>query len=176
MKRRLLLTICLCVMLCLVCGCSNSAPDKQDGTTKENETEGNTGSDSFVFELNGIEMSVHMKMEEIESELGEPDKYFESNSCAFQGLDKVYTYGGVVISTYPDNNVDYIYTIELKDDISETAEGICIGNDSQSVKDAYGEPASEIDTALTYEKGQGKLIFIIENDMVSSITYMAITE
>ena len=39
-------------------------------------------------------------------ELGEADDYFESESCAFEGLDKVYTYPGFKLNTYPVDDKD----------------------------------------------------------------------
>ena len=68
------------------------------------------------MDFNGTQVVLGAEMKPIADKLGKPTKYFESQSCAFQGLDKVYTYGGVIIRTYPENDVDYVLSIELKDE------------------------------------------------------------
>ena len=108
----------------------------------------------------------------VADKLGKPTKYFESQSCAYQGLDKVYTYGGVIIRTYPENDVDYVLNIELKDDSVSTVEGIGIGDAKAKVKEAYGEPTSTTDTSDVFVKGNSKLSIIYGKDgNVSSIVY-----
>ena len=113
------------------------------------------------------------EMSSVLSALGEPKKYFESESCAFQGLDKVYTYDGVVIRTYPDKEVDYVLSVELKDDTVATEEGISIGDSRDKVIETYGEsPSQSTDSSLSYAKGGSVVSFMFGNDgSVSSITY-----
>ena len=64
--------------------------------------------------------------------LGQPQNYMESPSCAFTGLDKIYTYPHFMIYSYPMNNVDYVYMVTLTDDIVSTDEGVKIGIDISS--------------------------------------------
>ena len=59
-------------------------------------------------------------------ELGEADDYFESESCAFEGLDKVYTYPGFTLNTYPVDDKDYVLSVVFRDDTVSTDEGISI--------------------------------------------------
>jgi hypothetical protein len=183
----------LAMLLC-ACGSSDSGNDSSTGT---GNTETVTGTDAssggaentetgtetvaetpsgYYFTLNGVIITANAEMAPIAEALGEPTSYFESESCAFQGLDKVYTYGSVVISTYPVDGVDYVYTIELKDDTVETPEGLCIGSTKDDVTAAYGTATTESDTALSYEKDDCVLAFIFDGDSVANITYTAITE
>jgi hypothetical protein len=108
--------------------------------------------------------------------LGDPLDYFESESCAFKGLDKVYYYSGFELTTYPLDDVDYISTIDFKDDTVSTKEGIFIGSSLDDVKAAYGEDYKEENGFYTYTKGDSTLTFIMENDAVTAITYTAIVE
>ena len=133
-------------------------------------------SDEYFYTLDGTKVLLNSKMEDVVAAIGEPDKYFESESCAFQGLDKVYTYGSVVITTYPDNEVDYVYTIDLKDDTVETDEGLFIGASKEDVEAAYGTPGDKTDIAYIYTKGDTKLTIIFEDDCVAGITYSYVTE
>lgn len=174
----LLCTALLASSLCVACGGSGDSSNKnseaqseqQQGGAQEEKVEG------FAYVMNGTEIIPNAKMEPIVAALGEADSFFESDSCAFQGKDKVYTYGSVVINTYPENEVDYVYTIELKDDTVSTAEGIYVGSSVEDVKAKYGEPKEDTGVALVYEKGTSTLNFSYEDGAVTSIVYRANVE
>lgn len=181
MKKRVVSIMVSCMLsLSILAGCgsseapaaSNTAPvESQTGTeVKDNTPSANPG---YVYNQNGMDVAVKASMEPIVAAWGEPDKYFESESCAFQGMDKVYTYGSVVISTYPENDKDYVLTIELKDDTITTAEGIYIGSSKEDVTATYGAATQETDVALVYDKGDCQLTFFFEDGFVTNITYAA---
>lgn len=173
------LAIVFAAMLVLV-GCGGSEAE----TTKAAETTGAVSAettaaqpqaaDAFVFEANGVNVVMNAEAAPIVEALGEPRNYFESESCAFKGLDKEYTYGGFVLKTYPMDDVDYVSSVTLMDDTVETPEGICIGSSLDDVKAAYGEGGS--DTTCQYEKGDSKLLIILDGGVVTSIQYLAVTE
>lgn len=179
------LTLCAaCVaasaMLLCACGDSGSGDSGSSGNTGNESGEQGAGtsaaSNGYTFDLSGVSVAMNAEMAPIVDELGEADSYFESESCAFQGLDKVYTYGSVQISTYPENDVDYVYSVVLKDDTVETPEGIMIGSSKDDVIAAYGDPTTETDASLSYTKGDCILAFILDGDTVTDITYTAITD
>ena len=148
----------------------SAPPTSQDAGTQADSPATDMG---YIYTANGVDVAVKASMEPIVAAWGEPDKYFESESCAFQGMDKVYTYGSVVISTYPENDKDYVLTIELKDDTITTAEGIYIGSSKADVTATYGAATQETDVALVYDKGDCQLSFFFEEDHVTNITYAA---
>lgn len=183
MKKRII-NVLMCGMLSISlfagCGSSDAPAGKNDApTSSQSMQESNqqnqevTADSGYVYTQGGVEVAVKGLMDPIVDAWGEPDKYFESESCAFQGMDKVYTYGSVVISTYPENDKDYVLTIELKDDTITTAEGIYIGSSKADVTAAYGTATSETDVALVYDKGDCQLTFFFEDDCVTNITYAA---
>lgn len=107
--------------------------------------------------------------------LGEPTDYFESESCAFQGMDKVYTFASFVINTYPQDGQDKIMSIYLMDDTVETAEGAYIGMHADEIIALYGEPTKTAESSATWEKGGCALAFLYDADgCVSAITYASI--
>ena len=63
-----------------------------------------------------------MKQLRFWSVLGEPMHYFEAPSCAFEGMDKIYSYSGFEFTTYTKDNVDYIASIVFLDDTVTTRE------------------------------------------------------
>lgn len=176
MKKISVLLVAALLVACMMVGCGNSGSGENNNNSQSSNNNNSGAYEGFVFKLKDTDIQLNAKMADLTGKLGKEDAYFESNSCAFQGLDKVYTYGSVVISTYPLENVDYVYTIELKDDTVETPEGIYIGSSKADVEKAYGTPGSTTDTAYIYTKGESQLNIIFEDDAVSSIVYTAITE
>lgn len=188
-KKMSMLLVCILAAGMILTGCgdsddggsnasnSNNSSDNNNQTSQDDNNQGSDEKpvDSYTFTYNGTTVSMNADMSTITSSLGEPAKYFESQSCAFQGLDKVYTYGSVVIQTYPKDDKDYVYSIQLKDDTVETKEGVYIGSSKDDVKKAYGTPSTENENAYIYTKGDCTLTFIFTNDAVAEITYVAIT-
>ena len=132
-----------------------------------------TASKGYVFRYNGVTVSVDADMADVLEGLGEPNDYFEAASCAFEGLDKTYTYGSFVIETYPQGEKDYVSTIILKDDAVSTAENIYIGSSLTDVTNSYGTDYTEQGSMLVYNKDGMKLCFLMENDTVTSIQYFS---
>ena len=106
--------------------------------------------------------------------IGESDSYFEAASCAFDGLDKTYTYSDVEIITYPDEDVEYISSIRLLSSAAATPEGITIGSSMEDVVAAYGEAQEVFGEQYTYEDGDTQMFILFENDAVVSLEYSAI--
>lgn len=172
MKNIVRTILCALVLSLALTACGgNAAPAATEGADSATQQSGG----GYTFTLKGVDISVNADMEPLAQQLGEPADYFESESCAFQGLDKVYTYGSVVISTYPKSGKDYVLVIELKDDTVSTAEGVSIGDSKDTVTAAYGTPTKESAAALSYEKGDCVLAFLLDGDTVSGITYTSAT-
>jgi len=122
-----------------------------------------------------VEIGVDQDFAPVLALLGEPVGYFESNSCAFQGLDKVYTYPSFVINTYPQEGADMVSSIYLMDDMFTTAEGAYIGMSIDEVKAIYGEPTSEADSSVSFVKGPCALAFLYDADgYITAITYTSV--
>lgn len=108
--------------------------------------------------------------------LGEPDSYFEAASCAFDGLDKTYTYAGVEIITYPDGDVDRISSVRILDSSVSTPEGVTVGSSLEDVTAAYGEDYEEMGLQVAYEDGDAILSVLFEGDTAISVEYTAIND
>jgi len=123
-----------------------------------------------VAAANGYVVELNADMAQVLEKLGEPVTYFEAASCAFDGLDKTYTYTGFTITTRPDGDKDYVNDILLTDDTVSTAEGIRIGASLSDVTAAYGEKEPD-GNALIYDREGVTLLFILDGDKVMSIEY-----
>lgn len=178
--------ILLLTMMLLLVGCGKEAvqtSNEPDAGLTSEDTLGKDGKDSkgdavegYSFLYNEVKILMNVDATPIIEALGESVSYFEAPSCAFQGLDKIYTYNGFEVSTYPNNEQDYISSVYFLDDSVATEKGIYIGASLDEVIAAYGEGYTENSSEYTYTLGESKLSFIIEEDAVTAITYSAIVE
>ena len=125
--------------------------------------------EEWSMNVNGVELYVGMDMPE---NLGEPNNYFESASCAIQGLDKDYTYGSILVRTEDDGKTERIVALTILDDGAATTLGVTIGDSRDKVVGAHSTPKSETETALIYAAGEGVIAkFLLRDGVVTSITY-----
>ena len=166
MKKILTILLTACLLLSLAaCGgapVENPTPSQEVTYTPEQ---------NFSFQFKGVTISLHDPAEPIIAKLGEPVKYTESASCAFEGLDKSYYYGSFYLETYPQGDKDFVSGWWFADDSVTTPEGIYIGSSKADVEKAYGTDGYNGSNAYTVNKDAGMLTIILENDVVSSIQY-----
>lgn len=184
MKRNLLCGLmALAVVLSLAACGGKEQPGSSGGQTSQpggtsqsaqpgQSQPGGTGVAEYVFRSGDTVVSIDQDMAEVLSALGEPKEYFEAESCAFEGMDKTYTYPGFVITTRPDGEKDFVNSIILSDDSVTTPEGVYIGSAAADVAAAYGESAGATDTFLPYTKGNTALNFVLSGGKVISIEYL----
>jgi len=108
------------------------------------------------------------------SSLGAWKLYDEDPSCQFDGLDKIYVYGGFRIQTYPENGGEFVYSVELLDDSIATPEGIVIGSSRDAVLEKYGtDMKEEMEKIIYTDKTETmQLKFLIRNGKVTNIQYV----
>lgn len=177
-KKLLALALALGLTLSLTACGGDSSNDTQTGggsPAPQSSTQAGSGTTAGAYTFttaDGVEVAVNEDMADVLAELGQEQSYFEAESCAFEGLDKTYTYPGFVITTRPDGDKDYVNSIRLTDDTVSTGEGVYIGSSEADVTTAYGEGGGDSEGALTYTAGDVTLNFILEDGVVSSIEYL----
>ncbi|MBR2523046.1 MAG: hypothetical protein IKE53_01250 [Clostridiales bacterium] len=178
MKRSIIIAVSLAAALALA-GCS-SGEEQTDPVNIGGQTtitvpgdggEASVSSDSYKFTYSGTTVQVNTDVSAALAAFGDDYTYYESNSCAYQGLDKIYTYPLFVIYTYPDGDRDMISSVEVKADVISTEEGIRIGSSRDDVTAAYGDDYQDAGSVIKYTKGESVLSFVFENDEVSGIVY-----
>ena len=184
MKKTIFLILTLCLLVSFTaCGgetpapstpVETAAPGTEAVTATTPVTTEAPAEDGFVFNCNGTAISMHAPAAPIVEALGEPKKYTESASCAFEGLDKTYYYGSFYLDTYPMGEEDFVYGWWFADDTLTTEEGIYIGASQADVEKAYGADAFNGTNAYVITKGDTMLTIILEEGMVSSIQYAII--
>lgn len=125
----------------------------------------------YAYIYQDVVIEIDVEAAPIVEQLGEANFYFEAPSCAFEGIDKMYTYNSFELDTYPMNDKDYISRVIFKDDTITTVEGVGIGDSAAKVEEAYGSGWTEEDGMRVYEKDGMKLCFILEEDNVVSVEY-----
>ncbi len=178
MKRYVTFIILSVTAACVFCGChrDETRPDAYVPKTEFSAKTSDEGvkpssGNGYFFSYNDIDIKVDLDATEVTDALGEPDTYFESPSCAAQGIGKLYGYGDFEIQTYPEGDDDKILYVMLKTDMVSTPEGIDISKSREDVIAAYGEPTEENTSSLIYEKDGMKLKFIFDKDDMISIEY-----
>lgn len=171
--RGIVLALGLAAMLA---SCSSPAQEASQPAQTDGQPESSqavqAGSGGYVFTApNGSRVAIDDDMAQVLEALGEAQSYFEAPSCAFEGLDKTYTYSGFTVITRPEET-DLVSSILLTDDSTATPEGVYIGSTAEDVAAAYGEPGQQTDTLLSYTKGNTTLNFILEGGAVISIEYL----
>ncbi len=147
----------------------NGESKEGESASTEQKTEAKGG---YVFNYKGYDITIDGSFNEgLSEKLGEPLSYYEAASCAFEGLDKVYTYSNVSIKTYPQKDKDLVSNIGLMDDSVATKEGVCIGDSKEDVIKAYGDQFTMKGNMMVYGKDGMNLGFIVENDAVAFIEY-----
>ncbi len=173
-----LTALLMAASLLILAGCGNDEK-VMDGSGQNSEAgaSGSAGSagtvqggKGYVFTYKGTTIQVDADAAPIVEALGEPASYYEAASCAFEGLDKIYSYSGFELNTYPSGEKDLVSAVVFRDDSVSTAEGVCIGDTLEKVKQVYGDDCTEEDGMLVYEKDGMKLCFILKED-VAAIEY-----
>ena len=166
--KRIILIVLSAILALSLASCLAPADDGGNGGKIAKESK-------YFFKVaskDDFAVKIDADMSGVLSALGEPLQYFEAASCAFDGLDKTYTYAGYVILTRPDGKKDYVNSIQLTDDSVQTPEGAYVGMTADAVKGIYGDPAEETETLISYVDGNATLNFILKDAKVISIEYL----
>ena len=154
---------------------SGEAETEAESSAQAAETAAVADLAGFVFQSGGVAIGMNQEAAPVVAALGGWDNYIETESCAFQGLDKIYSYTGFDLYTYPKDDVDYVNSIYFTSDAVSTPEGIRIGSSLDEVLAAYGDQYTEEFGVYTYTKDQSTLSFIVTDGFVESVGFIAIT-
>ena len=128
--------------------------------------------EQFIFVYNGANIVMDEDAAQLFQDIGQPDKTFESPSCAFNGVDKLLYYKGFTVSTYPaDDGKDRIKSITLKDPSVSTQEGLRLGMSLDDMESVYGKDYTNMLDLYSYVVGDVKVAFLFLDDKLADITY-----
>lgn len=139
----------------------------------ENDSETNSSEDveeNFSVKYLGVEIVPGTEFRE--NQINEIAALSEIPSCAFEGTDKIYTYEGVEITVATIDGEDKVYEVYFIDETAETEEGVKITDNKELMLEKYGtDYKEEFGNKYTYTKGNVKLSFTVENNVITGITY-----
>ena len=199
MKRILVLSCCLMLLLCLTaCGSDELSEERMITCPAEEATEpvaamaveetaaatevtetqaaqeaAAVAVGNYTFDANGVELIPGDPFDP--GVLPEANSVYEVPSCAIEGTDNLYNYGTFELTAFDDGEKELIYSILLTDPNITTTEGLALGDDVQKMVSIYGEGYTQQGNAYVYT-GDAELLYIIaQNDKVASIEYRMIT-
>ena len=173
-NKFLIITLAIAMGLgAVACGSSDTKVIESTESNQAASTASTAQSESsgYTFSYNGTTIAVDADAAPIIEALGDAKNYFESPSCAAEGIGKLYTYDDFEIQTYPDGDTDRVLYVLLKTDNVSTAEGIDLASSRDDIVAAYGEPTTEETGSMKYEKDGMTLVFIFDGDSLISIEY-----
>ena len=180
MKFKYAILFCTTILLLSACGGNDvveigggsvtASPQASGEGTAVAMSAAGAVTESYTFTVNGKAIAPDMDMAEVLSAIGKEQSYFEAESCAFQGMDKMYTYADFEIDTYPQGDKDLVSVILFKNDLVKTDEGIAIGMGLEDIQKAYGN-AQEENGAVILNKGNMQLQFLLKDGVITSIEY-----
>ena len=171
MKKILLPAIIF--LLLTACGSPSPEPSDVPGSNVPTETApaGPTQAEGYAFTVRGVTVSMGQPAGPYIESLGEPQNLFEAPSCAFEGIDRIYTYPGFQLYTFPKDGADYVLSVILTDDSLATDKGIYLGRTLADVTAAYGGGYAQNQGEYTYTLGSSSLSFLIEDGEVAAIAW-----
>ena len=101
-----------------------------------------------------------------------------ADSCVYEGFDKTFDYGEIIIYTYPQGEKDMIWEIDIYREDLPTGKGIKLGSTLDEIKQAYGDGGFGKDDMYVYYLSGKKddfesfqLNFELEDGIVAGIMY-----
>ncbi len=129
--------------------------------------------EGFYLKVKEIEIGVNCGawlLDEIKAK-GIDYKYYEAASCAYQGLDKIYTFDSFEVLVNTINGHDVIVLITLMDDLIKTSENLKIGDSVNKITEIYGKDGTLSGETYKYEKDKTYISIITKNGKISTISY-----
>lgn len=144
---------------------------QQEKSNSGVEVDGKVTKEDFAVIVNGFKIELGTDINEVVEQLGEPDDYVQARSCLHDGDDKIYTYGGVIIYTYPEGKKDIVYIVEYTGK-EKTPSGIGVGSTLSDIEMAYGKNYVEDAFYTTYKlEDNATISFQFDNKKVAYIEF-----
>ncbi len=187
MKKTKIITaaIGLCMAVSLMAGCSSQDGPSTGETVAAQRLEGGQTQiaveavesealpeGKYRFSYNGFEIVPGAKVDTAIAAFGDDYDRQELASCAYQGVDIVYTYKDRFnLYAYTDGGVEYINVIEITGSLIDCG-GISIGDSIDKAKEIYGEPTVGDDFGVMYHDGKTDLQISTDGtDSIIAIVY-----
>lgn len=128
------------------------------------------------FYYNNTAIKPNEDISSVISKIGNASKIDSAPSCIGVGEDKIYSYNGFKIESYPDTSGEKVLNIMITDNSVSTSKGISVGMTVADIENAYG--TSKLDKSIsdeyfyTYVSGKLHLDFLIDDGLITEIDYV----
>lgn len=128
---------------------------------------GSLSEKDFYFIYGSSTIMLNDTLEKLYEEVGEEDTIKVLNKKKTQ-----YEYPDFVVTTYKDENQqERIEEIVVTEESWATAKGATVGYYGTALRRIYGDPVSNEKGIVTYTMGSNNLIFSVENNLVTGISF-----
>ncbi len=172
--KRFLVIIPLCLALIL----SSCATDTRDESESAAAALGSFTQQDLVFAIDGTNFALDTDIAPLMEILGDDYTLSSAPSCVYDGEDKTFDYGNIIIYTYPNGDTDIIWEIDIFGAEYSTAKGIKVGDTLADINAAYGDSGFEAGNTYIYNISEDKndiespqLCFDFNDDQISCIIY-----
>lgn len=164
MFKRMAIRLLLPAILLLTSGCSQ-------GTSSFDFTE-----KDFYLNIDGKEYRCDDNIQTVIANLGSGYSYSDALSCAYDGLDKIYSYELAEFYTNPLPEGDLVSEIYTENPEVTTSKGISVGATKEEILAVHGEDCEDMGNLIIYrvpgsngKEGRGSLCFEMEGSEVIAI-------
>jgi len=178
MNKKVILIAVFCLVFALLAGCGGNE-QTQTGGDKVSEA-GSFSAEDIALKINGKTYRCGEDVKPLLKELGDGYSYSEAISCAYDGLDKTYSYDNFDVYTYPDGDIDRVSEITAYSDDVSTTKGLKVGDPVERMEELYGKGYSEEGITLVYEippkqaNAEGASLYVtVEDGVIQSIAITA---
>ena len=148
--------VLLLLALVLLCSCTPNSPAKESLT--------------LSLAYRGVDLTVGMPADEALAALGDDYTMTEAESCAGQGVDRIYTYPSVRLYVFaPVEGEAVVSSVSYTDDGVQTVDALRIGSTAAEVVAVMGEPDGKSDARLVYRSDGAVLTFGLRDGVVVSV-------
>ena len=146
---------------------TTSQPESTSSTTQPTETQ-----NPFVI-INGTEVRIGMKFDEVQKTL-ECDLHTSMQSCkANKSISINHLKTGLGFTIIEDKDTGRITQIIVDSAMGDTSSIILggkikIGDSADAVKEAFGKPTTEDETAVSYNDGKINFAFVFSNGKIQT--------
>ena len=134
----------------LLVGCGNAPADQPE-------------MESLALDFRGTSLTVGMAESVMLNALGSDYTCSEAESCAGEGVDRMYTYPSVRVYVFaPREGLATVTSVNYTDDGADT-DGVCIGCDVTLVEQVFGVPDERREGGLVYRRN-GAVLTVTEQD------------
>lgn len=180
MKKITAILLLIGLISVLFAGCGGNEQSPGDANTPAAPDMGTFSEADIALIIGGETFRCGEDVTGLLKKLGDDYTYSEAISCAYDGLDKAFSYDDFDVYTYPDGDTDRVSEITVYTAGVNTPKGLKVGDTVEDLERLYGKGYTEEGITLVYEiepkqdNAEGASLYVVvEDGVISSIAITA---